>query len=377
MKKKNTSKRAIAMGISLAFGGVIGYLGAVVGGEALDAVPAWVMAWLAVLFIPAFFFVIAVHEGGHAWAGVRMNFDFRTYVVGPFLWDKQPDGWQFQWNKNINTSGGLVICIPVGTDNLAKRFSFYAAGGPLASLLLAVVMFGLSQLPGLFEQAWPLFTNLLLMIGAFSALIFIVTAIPMHTGGFSSDGARVLRFMRGGDTARFDVLMLKMVSSSMAGVRPRELNRDELAEAQILAEQLQSPMAVYIRYFLYAAALDRNELEEAEQHLRVYIGGADEVPEGLRGGVWLEAAYFYAVVYNNLVKAVEYFTLYKPSALTPLAVEYATRAAMAKLKGASVECDQWIAKAEQALPKMMDKGSMQAVRERIAGMKISASDVVL
>ena len=362
----------MAIVVALVVGGGVGYLGAMVGGDMAKTVPASVMTLLALLFIPTFFFVIAVHEAGHAWVGVRMNFDFRTYVVGPFLWDKQPDGWKFTWNKNINISGGLVICIPTGTDNLAKRFSWYAAGGPLASLLLAGVAFGFSFIPDFLALGWPVFTYSMKMLAFLSAVIFVVTVLPLHMGGFSSDGARVLRFVRGGDIARFDVLMLKVVSSSMAGVRPRDFNQAELNEAYALGEKLQSPMAVYIRYFLYAAALDRNELDEAERHLSNYVQAADEVPEGLRGGVWLEAAYFYAVVRNALPKAEENFALYKPSALTPLAVEYATRAAMAKLKGSGEEFESWIAKAEQALPAMMDKGLMQLVRERIVGMKAEA-----
>jgi hypothetical protein len=371
-KKRNKVGRIITIVISLVLGGGIGYFGAVMGGKAAATVPASVMIALAVAFIPAFFFVIAVHEGGHAWAGVRVNFDFRTYVVGPFLWDKQPDGWKFKWNKNINTSGGLVICIPTGTDNLAKRFSFYGAGGPLASLVLSIIAFGIYRLAA--EVVVPstvaqFFMCLLLMIAFLSAFIFLVTAIPLHAGGFYSDGARVLRFLRGGDTAQFEVLMLKIVSSSMAGIRPRDLDKTELLQAHALGEKLQAPMVVYIHYFLYLSALDKNELETAAHHLNEYVQAAEEVPEGMRGSVWLEAAFFYAVVRHELELAETYLKLYKPSALIPVAIEYATRAAIASMKGEREEFNSWIAKAENALPTMMDKGAMQLVAERIAKMK--------
>ena len=93
------------------------------------------------------------------------------------------------------------------------------------------------------------------------------------------------------------------------------------------------------------------------------------MPEGLRGTVWLEAAYYYAVVRQLAEKAEEFLTLYRPSALTPLAVEYATRAALARLRGNSGEFNTWLVKAENALPHMMDRGAMQLVRERIEAMK--------
>jgi hypothetical protein len=365
--QKKKISQLVSIAVMLVAGGAIGYLGAQVGVKAAQQIPGVVVASLVVLLIPAFLLVIAVHEGGHALAGIQVGFDFRTYVVGPFLWDKQPDGWKFMWNKNINTSGGLVICIPTGTHNLAKRFMIYAAGGPLASIALAIVagiVFVL--LRGVGESVLvQIFTYFFSMLAFLSAAIFLITSLPLQVGGFSSDGARVLRLLRGGDKARFEILMLKIVSSSMAGMRPALLDKTELEEASQLGERLQSPMALYIAYYFYLSTLDRNEVEEAEQYLQLYINNADDVPEGLRGTVWLEAAFFYALVRSDLQKAENYFQLYKPSALTPLAVEYATRAAMAKLKGDSAGFSEWISKAKQALPNMMDKGAMLVVQDKI------------
>jgi hypothetical protein len=158
----------------------------------------------------------------------------------------------------------------------------------------------------------------------------------------------------------------------MAGVRPRDLDKTELMQAHALGEKLQSPMAVYIHYFLYLSALDKNEWDEAAHHLTEYVQGAEEVPEGMRGSVWLEAAFYYAAVRREIEKAEAYLKLYKPSALIPVAVEYATRAAIANMKGEKDEYNAWIAKAEKALPNMMDKGAMQLVGERIATMKAEA-----
>lgn len=365
-QKKKTSQ-LVSIAVMLVAGGAIGYLGAQVGAKAAQQIPGVVVATLVVLLIPTFLLVIAIHEGGHAFAGTRVGFDFRTYVVGPFLWDKQPDGWKFMWNKNINTSGGLVICIPTGTHNLDKRFIIYAAGGPLASLALALVAGVVFVLLRGVEQSVlvQIVTYLFSMLAFLSAAIFLITSLPLQAGGFSSDGARVLRLLRGGDKARFEILMLKIVSGSMAGMRPALLDKTELEEASQLGERLQSPMALYIAYYFYLSTLDRNQVEEAEQYLQLYINNADDVPEGFRGMVWLEAAFFYAVVRADLPKAEHYFQLYKPSALTALAVEYTTRAAMAKLKVEPSEFDTWISKAEQALPNMMDKGAMLVVQDKI------------
>jgi hypothetical protein len=383
MKKKNRKNnvsKIIAGVIGLIAGGAAGYFGAKVGGMAASTIPAPVMITLAILFIPAFFVVIAIHEGGHAVAGVWMKFDFRMYVVGPFLWDKEPGGWKFKWNKNVNTSGGLVLCIPTCTHDLPKRFSIYAAGGPLASLMLAVLafcMYLICQQLSLESAVGQIVTNLSLMIAFLSSVIFLVTSIPLHAGGFSSDGARIVRFLRGGDTARFDALLLKMVSSSMAGNRPSELNKEELKEAQALAIKLDAPMGVYIHYFFYQAALDRQEWDEAEAHLNEYIQEADAIPEGMRGSVWIDAAFFYAYVRKDVNKAVLFYNKYKPSALIPIAMVNATQAAIAILKSELKDADRFIEKATKELPAMMDRGIAHVLHVKLQVMKEQVKETVL
>ncbi|NBP70384.1 MAG: hypothetical protein EBU52_16785, partial [Cytophagia bacterium] len=295
--KGNKVKKIVSVIIMSALGGSGGFFLARMGMETAQTTPMPVVIAMVILFVPTFFFVVAVHEAGHAIAGIQMNFDFRTYVVGPFLWNKEPEGWKFKWNKNVNTSGGLVICLPKGSDDLTKRFSVFAAGGPLASLLLAIVALALHLL---MKSATPLplalhiLSSLLSLMAFLSTAIFAVTIIPLQSGGFSSDGARIFRFMRGGDTARFEVLLLKTISEGMGGLRPLQFNTQELAEAKQLAEKLDAPMGLYIDYFLYQQAADKGDLVKAEEHLKTYLAQIEAIPEGLRGSVWIDAAFFYA-----------------------------------------------------------------------------------
>jgi hypothetical protein len=114
--------------------GVFGFFIGKFGFQAGKTLPTNVIWIWSISFIPVFFFVIGFHEAGHAVAGISQKFDFKMYVVGPFMWDKEQDGWKFKWNKNVNTSGGMVICLPTQTHNLKKSFSIFAAGGPLAGI---------------------------------------------------------------------------------------------------------------------------------------------------------------------------------------------------------------------------------------------------
>jgi hypothetical protein len=112
-KKKSKILPVIAM---MAAGGAVGFAGAHYGMKLGSGLPNDAILVLAIAVIPVFFLVIGIHEAGHAVAGISQKFDFRMYVIGPFLWDKEQNGWKFKWNKNVNTAGGMVICLPTGTN---------------------------------------------------------------------------------------------------------------------------------------------------------------------------------------------------------------------------------------------------------------------
>lgn len=371
-QQKTKIFRIAGIALLMVIGGAAGYWGASTGMRAAAELPGAVVVVIAIFFIPACFLVIGFHEAGHAVAGIAMNFDFRMYVVGPLLWDKEETGWKFKWNKNVNTFGGLVICIPPPSPDLSKRFSVYAAGGPLASFLLAAFTFGVHHALLLMFQPGSGLTviiNLLYIISIVSAIVGFITLIPIHSGGFSSDGARMLRLWRGGDSARFEIMLLKIISTSMAGTRPSHYKLDELQEAQSLATKIDAPMGVYLQYYLFYHAFDCQDFERAEQHLARYLEQIEAIPEGVRGSVWVDAAFFYALVKKNEARAVEYLQRYKPSALIPRAMVLATEAGVANLRDDQEKTNRLVQQALAEIPNMIDRGVGIFLREKLLSLR--------
>ena len=370
-KQKSPLQKALKLLLLVLIGGFLGFtVGKLLGnGASHSTVPTGTKLLLMLLIIPAYFLVIAWHEGGHALAGTRVGFDFRAYVVGPFMWEKEETGWHFKWNKNVNLAGGMVICLPIGTEDLRRRFSIYAAGGPVASLVLAVLAFVLFQaIPA--GGSWLKGLEVFFMITTlFSTLIFLVTAIPLHMGGFYTDGARILRLQRGGDVARFEILTLKIITSASSGVRPKLLNMAEIEEAQALAQKLNEPFGVYLHSFLHQAAFDQGDLDKAEKHLQDYIAEAEHIPDGVRNMVWLDAAFFYAYGKKDLAQAEHFWSKFKPSALIPKAQILATEAAIQVLQQDLKKAIATISSAEKALPSMLDKGLAIALEEKLAVLR--------
>ncbi|AWA30747.1 hypothetical protein HYN48_12005 [Flavobacterium magnum] len=359
--------------IVIVFGGM-GFFAAKVGIAASSGMSKLSFIALILLFIPTFFIVIAIHEAGHALAGVSMKFHFKTYIVGPFMWEKETDKWQFKWNKNVNTAGGLVICIPMGTENLTKRFSVYAAGGPLASLGLTLLAYGLYSIIPSSTTPIEVFRNSLYIMAVLSLIIFITTALPMRANGFSSDGARVLRLLRGGETARFELLILKLITSASAGIRPKEIDINELNEAFILSEKIKASFKVYLHSFFHQAEFDKGNLEKAEKHLMDYINEIESIPKGVRNIVWLDAAFFYAFAKKDLEQATKYWNTFEPAALIPKAQTFATEAAIALLKNDKHLTITKVAAAEREISNMIDKGLGIALKEKLNQLKNSTSE---
>lgn len=361
MRAKGKKKpKILNLLIAVALGGAIGFFIGKFGLQAGKSLPSE-MIWIwAITLIPSFFFVIGFHEAGHAVAGISQKFDFRMYVVGPFMWDKEKDGWKFKWNKNVNTAGGLVICLPTQTKNLKKNFAIYAAGGPLASLLLTLVSFTIYLL------LRPLTVSYFFSFVSFlSFLIFVATILPFQAGGFTSDGGRILNLIRGGDKSRFELLILKIITETTGGKRPSLLNLEELTEASSLATKLNAPFGVYIHGYFYQAMWDRGDLVAAEKYLDDYVSEIDRVPPGIDSIVWMDAAFFYAFAKNDLEKATYYWNQFKPSAMIPKAQVLATEAAIHKLKGESEGTVSKIKMAIDELPNMLDKGLAIALKERL------------
>lgn len=368
-KRKSFSWTTLLMTV---IGGAIGFFGVQVGMKASSHLPPLVMFSMLALLIPSFFLVIALHEAGHAFVGVKVNFEFRFYVVGPFLWEKEGGQWRFKWNKNVNTFGGMVLCLPTDSKNLSKRFALYAAGGPLASLLSALLFVAVHIFlsTSTSNSTWvEILTHWAWVLFLLSSAIFLVTAVPFHSKGFSSDGARVMRLYRGGDTAMFEVLLLKFIASSSNGMRPSALNRKEMEEALQLAEKIQAPMGLYFHYYYFYHAFDAQDINLAEEHLLSYVNKSHLIPQGLHYGVYLDAAFFYAVAKRDMEKAEHYYQQFKPSALLSKAQVHATEAAIAVLKQEYNKAAESLDKAKSEIPNILDRGIGVFIEEKLVEMK--------
>ena len=243
---------------------------------------------LDLLFIiPILLLVIFVHELGHLAGGMVRGMRFLLLIVGPFQWAKSATGISFTWNLNPSLMGGLAAAVPNRQRSLLPQLLGMVLGGPLASLLLggsAIVT--VSLLNGHLPDR-PL--NLILLTGLFSLLIFLATAIPSRVGGMQSDGWQLIELLRGGAAVLERQLIIEIMAASLAGERPRDWNKETIAQLEQLESRdplrrIAASLQVLYHYW------DRGEYERVEPLMDWIDKHLEYYPDGFRQAVHLELA---------------------------------------------------------------------------------------
>ena len=238
------------------------------------------LAFFAALPLTAFL-VILVHELGHVIAGVLTGMTFKLLIVGPLHVERTGSRLRFKWNRQLALWGGIAVCLPTSPERLDRQMATMVLGGPIASLLLAL-------LAALLFPLWPPW----LLVAILSAGITLVTGFPAHTGPFYTDGARVRMLWRGGPDAERWISVTLSYSYTANGLRPRNWPSELVSRLERHASSSLDGLGCALQ--AYSAALDRQDLSSAAHWLDLLLSYQDHWPSHLKAPLMLEAAYFTA-----------------------------------------------------------------------------------
>ena len=278
-----SAKKLISIAAFAVFGAVAGYfLGKSIKSmtglaQTFDVLNAWDLVLLPVWF----FVVIGIHELGHLAGGISRGMRFLLYIVGPFQLSRTASGIRFNWIFNLGTFGGLAAATPDPEKPVRPQFLSLIAGGPLASLVLAALGFAVFVLLDGRVSAHAL------IIALFSALIFIVTAVPSRAGGFMSDGMQFIEVLRGGDAVLERQQLTGLMAQSMAGIRPREWKAEWL-EPAVQAGTGDPLRRVATRMMALLRAQDLGDSTGADAHATWLAEHTEDYPQGFRQSLTLE-----------------------------------------------------------------------------------------
>jgi hypothetical protein len=126
----------------------------------------------------------------------------------------------------------------------------------------------------------------------------------MRFSGFASDGARLLRLVRGGPEAQREAAILSIMAISVAGTAPRDWPAETVRDA--VAARDGSPDECTACLLAYSHNLDRGELDAARETLHRALELAGQYPPPFVPALMAEAAFFEGFVSRNAAAARAY-----------------------------------------------------------------------
>lgn len=324
----------VALGVG---GGALGYLvlgELVLGRQGLHLdMKGWGPAeWttLGVGWLLALWLVAAIHELGHLLGARLAGWRAALWCVGPIRLDFAAGRMRLSLNRALSTWPGLAAAVPPRGRDTPSAMALVAAGGPLASLLLAAaaawVAMGTSGWSGL---AWG-------GIAALSGAIGLATLLPSELGGFRSDGAQLLALWRRDPGAVERLAFATLWTQSMAGVRPRDWDPDALAAAS--QAQADGQVALFGALMQALATLDRRDPVAARHEFERYAerlhakGALAQVAAPFRPGLLLPVAVYLGQFAGHAAAARAWWEASSGGTVEPHARAHA-RAAVAWAEG--------------------------------------------
>ncbi len=229
---------------------------------------------------------LVAHEAGHVVAGRIVGFRFGILGVGPLCLARSGETLSLRWLPPSHW-GPFSLAYPTTAEHVPSRLAWCVAGGPLASLLIALLAASCVRIlppEGRHFTAW---------LALLSACVFLATAQPFGTGaGIPSDGRRFWGLLRGDPDARSAAALVALAGSLAAGGRPRDWDGALLDLAATVREppafQLESATLLLLR------ALDIDDRDAARARAEQIRRLLPRVPRWLRADAAAEAAFWFA-----------------------------------------------------------------------------------
>jgi len=316
-----------------------------------------VTAWDFLAFPLLMLLVFAAHEIGHVLGGLSQGMRFLMLIVGPFGWHASSSGPKFQWNTNLALMGGLAAMLPKKTGATHRHLLVLMAGGPLASLALAMFAIALASVGG------PRFAAYCTFVAATSFGIFIVTLIPVRSGGFMSDGLQIIDVLRGGNAIIGRNSLLQIFAQSLDGVRPRDWDSsaiDELARADC-KDSLQRTGGLL---YLLARAMDCRHDGDIMRYRALLESSVDGYPSGFKQSIHIELAICAWLARDT--DAVRRHLKASNGGIVEKSRRLLAQAALAKLEGRNEDCERDRLLAIKALEKAVDVGQRKLTEDQLA-----------
>ncbi len=221
-KKSGTTWLANILMVLLwgAVGGLLGYTLAetvdesgVLHGENLPQI----LYWIAATFVGIYAQLI-LHEGGHLVCGLLTGYQFVSFRVGSWMWQKENGSIRLH-RFSLAGTGGQCLLEPPELKDGKMPYLLYNLGGTLANLLTAVIC-GLLGFAFRENALVRLFFVMQTVVGLLNAAL---NGVPMDMGEVCNDGKNALSMGKDPAALRSLWVQLRLNAEQVKGVRLKDM----------------------------------------------------------------------------------------------------------------------------------------------------------
>lgn len=164
-------------------------------------------------------------------------------------------------------------------DNLRWRALIFVFGGPLANILLTLVVVVSAPQSALVG-----------MLALYSAIIGFCNLIPFINVGFMSDGKRMLILLRNDAHGHRWLTLMRLNADIRNGVPIEDLSRDLMEQAISVCDE--SLDTIVSHAIAYASSWARGETEETAKYIETALQYSGYAPAVMRQALFADAAVF-------------------------------------------------------------------------------------
>lgn len=260
-------------------------------GELLAAaLGEWKAGLIVCVLIPAgaLLFSLAVHQGGHLLAAWLTGFR-----LGP------RDSARSPYSCDVLRLGSFSL-EPRSVEHLPRRLGLLVLGGPLASLLVPLLLEVLISVTLITVSR----SDLAFAVHVFTALSVLVgigDLLPDDGRGNASDGARLVMLLKNDAEAQRWLAVMQLHFSLEHAGDPKTWDQPLVASATSVSDDSREAMAG--RWFGYLWAAERQDITTATKYLEEALASPAATSGWIRDRLYLEAAMFQAWFRDDLGRA--------------------------------------------------------------------------
>jgi tetratricopeptide (TPR) repeat protein len=213
----------------------------------------------------ALFVSVAIHEAGHAIAGLMLGMKVRLFFVGPFQWRVRDGKWTFRLDlKKTFSGGGATGCVPTSPKWERADDICMIGAGPAASLALGFIAsaLALSARGEWYEPEW----RFLVVLSSISLIGAVVNLLPLRPDALYSDGAQIFQLIKGGPWADLHRVLALVQSTLVTPLRPRDYDLAAIEKAE--QSFPHGIHALLLRLYASSYFLDRGDFDRARDEFR-------------------------------------------------------------------------------------------------------------